>query len=267
MRNPWQTTRQLTTPAAAVSLPPMFTIIGGDGKEYGPVTADQVRAWIAGGRANLDTQAKAVGSDEWRRLGDYAEFAPGGGVPPPPLSAPPFPAAAAPAAAGFTAAAPTTLVPAGRIVRLGAAVLDSLLASVAILPGILLMGPSFLALVTAYTRGEQPDIAAIGGAGLVLGGLVAAAGWFVQFVIQVWLISTRGQSIGKKLLGIRIVKFADHTNPGFLHGWFLRNFIRGVIQMVPYIGFVFALVNLAFIFGEQRRCLHDLIAGTKVVNA
>ena len=36
----------------------MFTIIGGDGREYGPATADQVRAWINGGRANLDTRAK-----------------------------------------------------------------------------------------------------------------------------------------------------------------------------------------------------------------
>ena len=52
----------------------MFIIIGGDGKEYGPVTADQVRTWINAGRANLDTKAKALGSEEWRRLGDYAEF-------------------------------------------------------------------------------------------------------------------------------------------------------------------------------------------------
>ena len=52
----------------------MFTIIGGDGKEYGPVTVDQIRAWITSGRANLDTQAKALGTDEWRRVGDFAEF-------------------------------------------------------------------------------------------------------------------------------------------------------------------------------------------------
>jgi hypothetical protein len=63
---------------------PMFTIIGGDGKEYGPATADQIRSWIAAGRANLDTKAKAVGSEEWRRLGDYAEFS----------SPPPLPSAA-----------------------------------------------------------------------------------------------------------------------------------------------------------------------------
>lgn len=53
----------------------MFTIIGGDGKEYGPATAEQIRSWITAGRANLETKAKAAGSDEWRRLGDYPEFA------------------------------------------------------------------------------------------------------------------------------------------------------------------------------------------------
>ncbi|PAW65133.1 MAG: hypothetical protein B9S34_11435 [Opitutia bacterium Tous-C1TDCM] len=266
MRKPWQTTRQLTPPAAAASLGRMFTIIGGDGKEYGPVTADQIRAWIAGGRANLDTKAKAVGTEEWRRLGDFSEFAPGGGVPPVTTSVPPFAAPGAPLPGAF-AATPATPELADRISRLGAALLDGLLASVAVIPGLLLMGPAFVALITAAARGEQPDFNEIGGASVVLGALAAGAGWFVQFVIQVWMISTRGQSIGKRLLGIRIVKFADHSNPGFLHGWFLRNFVRGVIQMVPYIGFFFALVDLAFIFGEQRRCLHDLIAGTKVVKA
>jgi GYF domain 2 len=52
----------------------MYTIIGGDGKEYGPVTADQVRSWIAGGRANMETKARAAGTDEWRRIGDFGEL-------------------------------------------------------------------------------------------------------------------------------------------------------------------------------------------------
>src|SRR5476649_364174 len=60
----------------------MFTIIGGDGKEYGPVTVEQIRAWITAGRANLDTKAKALGTDEWRRVGDFAEFFSPDGAPP-----------------------------------------------------------------------------------------------------------------------------------------------------------------------------------------
>ena|ERR1700678_1324834 len=52
----------------------MYTIIGGDGREYGPVTADQVRSWIAGGRANLETKIKAAGTEEWRRVADFPEI-------------------------------------------------------------------------------------------------------------------------------------------------------------------------------------------------
>ncbi len=52
----------------------MYTIIGGDGKEYGPVSIDQVRAWIAGGRANLSTRVKAAGSDEWKAIADCPEI-------------------------------------------------------------------------------------------------------------------------------------------------------------------------------------------------
>ena len=63
----------------------MFIIIGGDGKEYGPVSAEQIRAWLAGGRANLDTQAKAVGGETWQRLGDFPEFSGAGSPPPAPV--------------------------------------------------------------------------------------------------------------------------------------------------------------------------------------
>ncbi|HUR56862.1 MAG TPA: GYF domain-containing protein [Opitutaceae bacterium] len=68
----------------------MFTIIGGDGKEYGPVSAEQIRGWIAGGRANLDTKARAVGTEDWRRLGDFPEFAAAmaSGAPPPATAGP-----------------------------------------------------------------------------------------------------------------------------------------------------------------------------------
>jgi len=75
----------------------MYTIIGGDGHEYGPVTVGQIRAWLAAGRANLDTQAKALGTDEWKRLGDFSDF--GGRVPGvlPPMEEPPLARPAPPA--------------------------------------------------------------------------------------------------------------------------------------------------------------------------
>ena len=36
--------------------------------------------------------------------------------------------------------------------------------------------------------------------------------------------------------------------------------------MIPVLGPLFSLVNVCFIFREDRRCIHDLIAGTQVVN-
>jgi hypothetical protein len=66
----------------------VYTIIGGDGKEYGPVPAEQVRAWIAAGRADLNTKAKEAGSEEWKTLGDFPEFEQGAAAPrqPPPIN-------------------------------------------------------------------------------------------------------------------------------------------------------------------------------------
>jgi hypothetical protein len=54
----------------------MYRIIGADGREYGPVTADQLREWIAEGRANAQTRVQAEGGGPWKPLVEYLEFAP-----------------------------------------------------------------------------------------------------------------------------------------------------------------------------------------------
>jgi hypothetical protein len=53
----------------------MFTIIGGDQKEYGPVSAEDLRKWIAEGRLNAQTLAKAESDAEFRPLAAFPEFA------------------------------------------------------------------------------------------------------------------------------------------------------------------------------------------------
>ena len=53
----------------------MYKIIGADQKEYGPVSADQINAWILEGRANGQTQVQPEGSAEWRPLSTFPEFA------------------------------------------------------------------------------------------------------------------------------------------------------------------------------------------------
>lgn len=228
----------------------MFTIIGGDGREYGPVTADQVRAWIAAGRANLDTKAKAAGTDEWRRLGDFAEFTPGERLPP-----------------EIGAATPDMAVPvaaplAERSTRLAANFIDNVIAAVACIPGGMLVGAAAL---QALLSGRSPSPDEVNVGQLLLGfGLLAVAG-IALAIVQIWMLVKRGQTLGKRMLDIRIVRFADEGNPGFASAVLLRAIVPGVIGALPYVGMVFALVDICFIFRADRRCLHDLIAGTKVV--
>jgi hypothetical protein len=52
----------------------MYRIIGADGKEYGPIPADQLRQWIAEGRANASTLVLSQGATEWKTLGSLPEF-------------------------------------------------------------------------------------------------------------------------------------------------------------------------------------------------
>lgn len=53
----------------------MYKIIGADQKEYGPISADQLRQWIAQGRANANTMVQAEGGTEWKPLSAFPEFA------------------------------------------------------------------------------------------------------------------------------------------------------------------------------------------------
>jgi TM2 domain-containing membrane protein YozV len=90
----------------------MYKIIGADAQQYGPVSAEQVRRWIAENRATAQTLVQAEGVTEWKPLGALAEFA-GDLKPttPPPISSAMPPAAAIPSPA--IAARASAKIPAG----------------------------------------------------------------------------------------------------------------------------------------------------------
>jgi uncharacterized RDD family membrane protein YckC len=101
----------------------------------------------------------------------------------------------------------------------------------------------------------------------VLNLFVAAAVLFtVGFLgAQCWLLTTQGKTVGKRAMGIRIVKVADGSNGGFVTNVLLRIVPLAVGSMIPVIGTLVALANPLFIFREDQRCLHDHVAGTVVV--
>ena len=63
----------------------MYRIIGADGKTYGPVGLEQLRQWLAQGRADSRTPVFVDGAHDWTFLGLLPELAPEFGVAPPPM--------------------------------------------------------------------------------------------------------------------------------------------------------------------------------------
>ncbi|GJQ62020.1 MAG: hypothetical protein SCALA702_10730 [Melioribacteraceae bacterium] len=75
-----------------------------------------------------------------------------------------------------------------------------------------------------------------------------------------------GQTIGKRLLKIKIVS-VDNTRTPFIRVYWLRYFLFALCSGVPVLGFFFSIFDPLLIFRKDRRCLHDILAGTKVVEA
>lgn len=225
----------------------MFNILGVDGKEYGPVSVAKVQEWMAAGRANLETKARRASETEWRTLGDFPEFN---------AAAAAVPAGAPPAFAPVAVSTDHTEL-ATRLSRLGAALLDSIFSGIFLCPGFIVLG-----MAGAFSDMNSPNTPLlIAGVGLI--GLAALA----LIGIQLYLLATRGQTVGKKLVNIKIVDFETGQNPGLVKSFLMRSFVNGLIGAVPVVGGIYTIVDICFIFRDDQRCIHDLLAGTKVVKA
>ena len=76
---------------------------------------------------------------------------------------------------------------------------------------------------------------------------------------QAYLAARNGQTLGKRMMGIRVVR-TDGSPVDLVRILLLRNVVPMAINAACGI---FSLVDSLFIFGEDRRCLHDHIADTK----
>jgi uncharacterized RDD family membrane protein YckC len=85
-----------------------------------------------------------------------------------------------------------------------------------------------------------------------------------------WLLYRRGETVGKSLLGIKIVSAHSGTRPALWKLLCLRAPFFPLLYLVIFYGFtpwlvLVPLLDLIFMLGKQRRCLHDYAAGTFVV--
>jgi len=97
-------------------------------------------------------------------------------------------------------------------------------------------------------------------------GTNAALGFALFVLINGFLLVQRGQTVGKSITKVRIVLPDGSPVPaGRMIG--LRYGVGYVVASLPFIGGLYGLVDALMIFGQDRRCLHDRIAGTIVIKA
>lgn len=103
-----------------------------------------------------------------------------------------------------------------------------------------------------------------------LAGIAAVAwlgGLLLYFGVQWVLIAQSGQNLGKRWVGIKIVKM-DGSDVGFVDGVVLREWIPlGLLVLCSSLYALLTLASTIMLLTPQRRTLHDLLAGTVVIDA
>jgi len=142
----------------------------------------------------------------------------------------------------------------GRGKRLGAALLDGLVNVIWLAP--IIWGAT---MVVDVRHGVKPAAPMVG---IMLLGLALLIG---VLVVNCIMIHRSGQTIGKRALDIAIVR-TDGSRVSLPRYIFLRVVPIGLIGAIPVVGRLINLVDPLLIFGKERRCLHDLLADTIVVD-
>jgi uncharacterized RDD family membrane protein YckC len=91
-------------------------------------------------------------------------------------------------------------------------------------------------------------------------------GWIVFIILHGYLLATQGQTIGKRIIGTRIVGL-DGQILSLSKLLCLRYLIFGAIGQIPIVGGAVQLTNILLIFGKNKQCLHDKLASTLVIDS
>ena len=212
---------------------PTYKMIGGDGREYGPVSLEELLAWLREGRIVPATQVWRSDAERWQPAASFAELR--GEL----AQLPPLPGSAA--AAG--------LVTAGFWIRLGAHLIDQILLSVAL--RLVATPPKFVLSPTPGLPGlgEFFDAFAV----------IFAISLAISGIYYTVMTAHFGATFGKMVCKLRVVK-VDGARVGY--GISLLRFFGSVLS-----GLILSIGYLMVAFREDKRALHDLIAGTRVVFA
>lgn len=135
--------------------------------------------------------------------------------------------------------------------RLGAAIIDGFITLAVVLP-IQWAGGAF----KDFPKPAQSPLQTV---------LWSAVGLVVYVLIHGYFLKKNGQTIGKRLLKIRIANESDGSIPPLERLLLWRVLPMNVVGLVPFVGPLLALADVLCIFRRDQRCLHDHLARTVVV--
>jgi len=212
-----------------------YKIIGGDGAEYGPASLDELKSWIGDGRVAGSTQVWRSDLALWTPAARYAELQQ---------------ALARLHASLSPAALSQTLRAAGFWPRLGAYLLDRVV--LAMLFGLICQWkhwemPVWPQVLNTETYRQFSDQCA-----------QLLPYWVLLMVLyDVLLNGTFGATLGKMAVGAKIIA-ADGSPLGYSRA-LLRSLAARFTEMMLFLGYLWIVVR------SDKRGLHDLLAGTRVV--
>jgi uncharacterized RDD family membrane protein YckC len=152
-----------------------------------------------------------------------------------------------------------------RLSRLGAVLIDGLIFTIPFIPSYV---TAISVMAHAPTRINAYNYVAVWSA-MAGAGIFFYAALLINLVliaITTVLVYRNAQTIGKKLVGIKVAR-TDGSRATLARIFWLRYLVNSLIMWVPFFGSIYFLIDSLMIFGEQRRCCHDYIADTIVIRA
>jgi uncharacterized RDD family membrane protein YckC len=140
-------------------------------------------------------------------------------------------------------------------IRLVSQIIDAIIILIVLVPAMFLTG---------YI--ERSQKAAFSGSRFAMLGeqLLWSLGALALYVAIHWVFLQNGQTIGKRVMSIRIVR--KNGEPATAGRIILYRLLPvQLIALIPCLGGLFALVDSLMIFRSERNTLHDDIADTKVI--
>ncbi|MEZ5944730.1 MAG: RDD family protein [Planctomycetaceae bacterium] len=120
--------------------------------------------------------------------------------------------------------------------------------------GVFLILPGYFMMMVG-ADGDSPELA-------MTGMIVTFGGGVVVLGVQIFLLATKSQSLGKFFIGTRIHDYESGDPASPVQTILLRMFVNGFIAICG----IYRLIDILFIFGDEHRCLHDMIASTYVAD-